>query len=108
MIFLLFVFILAFVFLLLFYFINYFLSLKDGYSNKLSSFECGFMRIGKIQTTFSIHFFIVMLMFVIFDLEIVMFLGLIISDVYSFFSFVFIIFFILGGFYMEWVYGKLV
>jgi hypothetical protein len=42
-----------------------------------------------------------MLMFVIFDLEIVIFLGILISDFSGFLRFFFIFLFILGGFYIE-------
>ena len=56
------------VLLFVFYIGNFVLRCKDFYKNKISSFECGFVRIGKIQNSFSIHFFIMMLMFVIFDL----------------------------------------
>lgn len=108
-VFLLFIlFVLSFLFVVLFYFINFFLSIKDFSKRKINSFESGFISIGKIQNSFSIHFFIMILMFVIFDLEIVMFLGILISDFFSFVSFVFIIFFIIGGFYIEWYYGKLI
>nr|YP_009312560.1 NADH dehydrogenase subunit 3 [Phocanema krabbei]AOV63322.1 NADH dehydrogenase subunit 3 [Phocanema krabbei] len=96
------------VLLLVFYLGNFVLSCKDFYKNKISSFECGFVSVGKIQNSFSIHFFIMMLMFVIFDLEVVMFLGVLISDVSSLVSFLMLLFFILGGFYMEWWYGKLI
>nr|YP_009113344.1 NADH dehydrogenase subunit 3 [Anisakis berlandi]YP_009355298.1 NADH dehydrogenase subunit 3 [Anisakis pegreffii]YP_537098.1 NADH dehydrogenase subunit 3 [Anisakis simplex]AAY43172.1 NADH dehydrogenase subunit 3 [Anisakis simplex]AES86027.1 NADH dehydrogenase subunit 3 [Anisakis berlandi]AES86039.1 NADH dehydrogenase subunit 3 [Anisakis simplex]AES86051.1 NADH dehydrogenase subunit 3 [Anisakis simplex]AES86063.1 NADH dehydrogenase subunit 3 [Anisakis simplex] len=94
--------------LLLFYLGNFVLSCKDFYKNKISSFECGFDSVGKIQNSFSIHFFIMMLMFVIFDLEVVMFVGILISDISSLLSFLMLLFFILGGFYMEWWYGKLI
>nr|AGV02084.1 NADH dehydrogenase subunits 3 [Bunostomum trigonocephalum] len=94
--------------LLLLYFFNFFLSVKDIMLLKVSAFESGFLGIGKIQNSFSIHFFIMMLMFVIFDLEIVMFLGLLISDISSFISFLILMLFIFGGFYMEWWYGKLI
>nr|YP_009142133.1 NADH dehydrogenase subunit 3 [Pseudoterranova azarasi]AKG63666.1 NADH dehydrogenase subunit 3 [Pseudoterranova azarasi] len=94
------------VLLLVFYLGNFVLSCEDFYKNKISSFECGFVSVGKIQNSFSIHFFIMMLMFVIFDLEVVMFLGVLISDVSSLISFLMLLFFILGGFYMEWWYGK--
>ena len=47
-------------------------------------------------------------MFVIFDLEIVIFLGLLVSDFSSFVSFIMLVFFIFGGFYIEWWFGKLV
>nr|AJL34385.1 NADH dehydrogenase subunit 3 [Caenorhabditis nigoni] len=96
------------VLLLAFYVINFVLSIKDMGKNKISAFECGFVSVGKIQNSFSIHFFIMMLMFVIFDLEIVMFLGILVSDLSSYVSFLLMFVFILGGFYMEWWYGKLV
>nr|YP_001795392.1 NADH dehydrogenase subunit 3 [Toxocara malaysiensis]CAL80805.1 NADH dehydrogenase subunit 3 [Toxocara malaysiensis] len=94
--------------LVVFYVGNFILSCKDFYKNKISSFECGFVSVGKIQNSFSIHFFIMMLMFVIFDLEVVMFLGVMVSDISSLGSFLLLLLFILGGFYMEWWYGKLV
>nr|YP_009347352.1 NADH dehydrogenase subunit 3 [Nippostrongylus brasiliensis]APU89576.1 NADH dehydrogenase subunit 3 [Nippostrongylus brasiliensis]BAV82757.1 NADH dehydrogenase subunit 3 [Nippostrongylus brasiliensis] len=98
----------AFFLLLLLYLLNFLLSIKNMELLKVSTFESGFLSIGKVQNSFSIHFFVIMLMFVIFDLEIVMFLGLLISDFTSFISFLMLMFFILGGFYMEWWYGKLV
>lgn len=82
--------------------------MKDLNKNKNSSFECGFVRVGIIQNSFRIHFFIIILIFVIFDLEIVIFLGILVSDFNSFLRFSFIILFILGGFYIEWWYGKLI
>nr|YP_009003409.1 NADH dehydrogenase subunit 3 [Toxascaris leonina]AGO85902.1 NADH dehydrogenase subunit 3 [Toxascaris leonina]QOS04443.1 NADH dehydrogenase subunit 3 [Toxascaris leonina]QST20098.1 NADH dehydrogenase subunit 3 [Toxascaris leonina] len=94
--------------LIVFYLGNFVLSCKDFYKNKISSFECGFVSVGKIQSSFSIHFFIMMLMFVIFDLEVVMFVGILVSDLNSLVSFFMLLLFILGGFYMEWWYGKLV
>ena len=94
--------------LLILYVLNFAISVKKSDLLKINAFESGFISVGKIQNSFSIHFFIIMLMFVIFDLEIVMFLGLIISDVSSFVSFFLLILFIFGGFYMEWWYGKLI
>lgn len=94
--------------LLIFYLGNFVLRCKDFYKDKISSFECGFSSVGKIQNSFSIHFFIIMLMFVIFDLEVVIFLGVLISDIRSLMSFLMLLFFILGGFYIEWWYGKLI
>lgn len=70
--------------------------------NKIRAFECGFVSVGKIQNSFRIHFFIMMLIFVIFDLEIVMFLGILVSDIRSYIRFLMIFIFILGGFYIEW------
>lgn len=89
------------VLLIVFYLINFLIRIKDSNKNKISAFECGFVRVGKIQNSFRIHFFIMMLIFVIFDLEIVIFLGIVVSDIRSFFSFLIVISFIVGGFYIE-------
>nr|AGY95396.1 NADH dehydrogenase subunit 3 [Hypodontus macropi] len=105
---LLFVVFFALFLLLMLYVLNFFMSVKKMDLLKVGAFESGFLSIGKIQNSFSIHFFIMMLMFVIFDLEIVMFLGLLISDVSSVVSFLLLMLFIFGGFYMEWYYGKLI
>nr|YP_010286273.1 NADH dehydrogenase subunit 3 [Aphelenchoides medicagus]UKS08876.1 NADH dehydrogenase subunit 3 [Aphelenchoides medicagus] len=90
------------------YLLNFFISKKNFFLAKNSSFESGFLSVGKIQKSFSIHFFIIMLMFVVFDVEIVMILGFVISDMSFFFSFFLIFLFILLGLYMEWYYLKLV
>nr|YP_010519802.1 NADH dehydrogenase subunit 3 [Rugopharynx australis]UXP34579.1 NADH dehydrogenase subunit 3 [Rugopharynx australis] len=105
---LLFVVLFALFLLLLLYVLNFAMSVKKMDLLKVNAFESGFLSVGKIQNSFSIHFFIMMLMFVIFDLEIVMFLGLLISDVSSIISFLLLMLFIFGGFYMEWWYGKLI
>nr|YP_009019468.1 NADH dehydrogenase subunit 3 [Chabertia erschowi]AHA52598.1 NADH dehydrogenase subunit 3 [Chabertia erschowi] len=99
---LLFVVLFALFLLLVLYLGNFVMSVKSNSLLKVSAFESGFLSIGKIQNSFSIHFFVMMLMFVIFDLEIVMFLGLLVSDVSSIISFFMLMFFIFGGFYMEW------
>nr|YP_009092398.1 NADH dehydrogenase subunit 3 [Aphelenchoides besseyi]AII79376.1 NADH dehydrogenase subunit 3 [Aphelenchoides besseyi] len=102
-----FIFLLGIFFIFLFFFLNYILSTSSSLYLKNSSFESGFLSIGKIQTSFSIHFFVVMLMFVIFDVEIVMVLGFILSDFSSLFIFFFVFLFILFGLYMEWFFMKL-
>ena len=96
------------VLLVVFYAGNFLISCKDFYKNKISSFECGFVRIGKIQNSFRIHFFIIILIFVIFDLEVVMFVGILVSDRSSLVRFLLLLVFIFGGFYIEWWYGKLI
>nr|YP_009672775.1 NADH dehydrogenase subunit 3 [Cylicocyclus auriculatus]QDE52614.1 NADH dehydrogenase subunit 3 [Cylicocyclus auriculatus]UHB41142.1 NADH dehydrogenase subunit 3 [Cylicocyclus auriculatus] len=105
---LLFVALFAVFLLLALYACNFVMSFKKNDLLKVGAFESGFVSVGKIQNSFSIHFFVMMLMFVIFDLEIVMFLGLLISDMSSLVSFFMLMLFIFGGFYMEWWYGKLV
>nr|QEO33936.1 NADH dehydrogenase subunit 3 [Teladorsagia circumcincta]BAV82841.1 NADH dehydrogenase subunit 3 [Teladorsagia circumcincta] len=93
--------------LVLLYLLNFVISVKKNELLKVSTFESGFVSVGKVQNSFSIHFFIIMLMFVIFDLEVVMFLGLLVSDLNSMIGFMMLMIFIIAGFYMEWWYGKL-
>ena len=88
--------------LLMLYMLNFVISLKKSEILKVNTFERGFVRLSKVQNSFSIHFFVIILIFVIFDLEIVMFLGLILSDFAAFVGFVILIFFIMLGFYIEW------
>jgi len=84
-----------------FYVLNFFLSLKFFSEVKMSPFESGFERIGKIHSSFRIHFFIIILIFVIFDLEVVILIGFLVRDLGFFINFTLIIFFVMGGFYME-------
>nr|YP_003097111.1 NADH dehydrogenase subunit 3 [Angiostrongylus cantonensis]ACT88794.1 NADH dehydrogenase subunit 3 [Angiostrongylus cantonensis] len=98
----------TFLLILLLYMVCFLMSLKENSLNKVNSFESGFLSLVKVQNSFSIHFFVLMLMFVIFDLEIVMFLGLLVVDVSSVVSFFMLFLFVLGGFYMEWFFGKLI
>nr|CAD90567.1 NADH dehydrogenase subunit 3 [Strongyloides stercoralis] len=96
----------SFLFVFFFYLFVCFASFFDFYFCKSTSFESGFMSVGLIQNSFSIHFFVIMIMFVVFDLEIVIFIGILISDLNSFVCFFFLFFFLFLFFYMEWYYGK--
>jgi len=87
---------------------EFFLSIKELKFGKITAFERGFKGFGKIQNSFRIHFFVMMLIFVIFDLEVVMFLGILVSDISAVSRFLFLFLFVLGGFYIEWWYGKLI
>ena len=64
---LLLVFFISFIFLSLSYFINY----QDNHFVKLSSYECGFLPFDDARGAFNIEFYLVGILFVIFDLEIV-------------------------------------
>lgn len=77
------------------------ISSKLSNTNKLTPFECGFSAVGSVHSPFSIHFFIVLIMFVIFDLEIILILGCVIREVFGLFVFTSLILFILGGLYLE-------
>jgi NADH-quinone oxidoreductase subunit A len=49
---------------------SYILGYKNGSSSKLSVFECGFDAFGDSRGRFEIRFFLVGILFIIFDLEI--------------------------------------
>lgn len=82
------------------------------YSEKLACFECGFISFLGHSGSFSLHFFIITILFLIFDVEIVLILplpilfGKILLGVETYLVGGFI-FAVLGGLYFEWRYGRL-
>lgn len=105
-----FVFILLFwgvFFCLVFFLIVFLFSLKRVTQSKLTAFERGFSGIKGLQSSFSIHFFLVILVFIIFDLEVVFFLGFLLGGALNFFSLFCFWWFVIGGLYLEWSFGKL-
>ena len=78
--------------------INFILTFVNPDDAKISPFECGFNSLtDQTRTIFHIHFFIVALLFLIFDLEIFYLVPLTVSMYYiSYYGFsIFIIFFII-------------
>nr|AXS65004.1 NADH dehydrogenase subunit 3 [Cucujoidea sp. 31 KM-2017] len=79
---------------------------------KSSPFECGFDPKNSARLPFSLHFFLIAIIFLIFDVEITLLLPMIISMKISnifYFSFMSIsfIFILLIGLYHEWNQGAL-
>ena len=94
--------ILAFVLL----FINVILAVHKPDESKVSAYECGFISIfGQTRSNFQIHFFLVALLFLVFDLEIVLIMpvGVTLYDIGTFGFSIFLIFFIILtiGFVLE-------
>src|ERR1700710_2149610 len=53
--------------------LNVLLAPRNPYESKISAYECGFLAIeGQTRSTFQIHFYIVAMLFLIFDLEILL------------------------------------
>nr|YP_010618330.1 NADH dehydrogenase subunit 3 [Camallanus lacustris]WAX01720.1 NADH dehydrogenase subunit 3 [Camallanus lacustris] len=103
-----FYFFLVVVFVFVFYVVYLVLSFKDHNMMKSSPFECGFSALGGVYNSFSINFFVIMVLFVFFDLEVVMFLGIILSEVLSGVGFMVLFLFVFLGFWAELLFGKLV
>lgn len=80
---------------------EFILSVKDGSIFKVIAFERGFKSVSKVQNSFRIHFFVIILIFIIFDLEVVIFLGILVSRSEILLIFLFLIIFVGGGFYIE-------
>ena len=84
---------------------TYFINLPSNDFEKHSAYECGFEPFGDARSFFDIHFYIVGLLFIIFDLEIVFLIPFIV-DLHNmtFFGYVNMVIFmavILAGFYYE-------
>jgi NADH-ubiquinone oxidoreductase chain 3 len=81
--------------------LNFFLSSKVFNFNKIRIFERGFISVFKVQISFSIHFFIIVVLFVLFDLEVVILLSVLIRRSLILVVFLGLIFFIFLGLYLE-------
>lgn len=80
-------------------------------SEKLFAFECGFEPIGNTKDLFSVHFYIVGILFLIFDLEIIFLYPWVIksqdSGFFGYCSILFFLIFLFLAFFFEWSEGVL-
>jgi NADH-quinone oxidoreductase subunit A len=87
------------------------LATKNPDKEKLSSYECGFSPFGDARAKFDVRFYLVAILFIIFDLEVAFLfpwavvLGKI-GDV-GFWSMIFFLFILTVGFVYEWKKGAL-
>lgn len=89
----------------LLYFVSYFLISKDVYFDRNIAYECGFNAFSDARQPFEVRFYLVGLLFIVFDLEIIFLFPYIVIDlVYGNFVvmsvFVLILFM---GFIYEWL-----
>jgi NADH:ubiquinone oxidoreductase subunit 3 (subunit A) len=80
-------------------------------TEKLSSYECGFDPFGDSRNPFNVHFYLVGILFIIFDLEITFLfpwsVSLNIIGIWGYFSMLFFLLFLGLGFIYEWLKGAL-
>ena len=94
-----------------FVFINFILSPKNPDPEKLSTYECGFEAFSDSRIEFDIRFYLVAILFIIFDLEIAFLFPWAISlgkiGLLGFWSMMIFLFILTIGFIYEWKKGAL-
>tara|TARA_B100001996_G_scaffold248918_1_gene192919 strand:+ start:85 stop:453 length:369 start_codon:yes stop_codon:yes gene_type:complete len=94
-----------------FIFLNYLFSPKNPDPEKLSAYECGFEAFDDSRMEFDIRFYLVAILFIIFDLEIAFLFPWAISlgnlGTLGFWSMMLFIFVLTVGFIYEWKKGAL-
>tara|TARA_Y100000590_G_scaffold7950_1_gene10030 strand:- start:2144 stop:2512 length:369 start_codon:yes stop_codon:yes gene_type:complete len=94
-----------------FIFINFVFSPKKPDPEKLSSYECGFEAFNDSRMEFDVRFYLVAILFIIFDLEIAFLFPWAISlgkiGLFGFISMMIFLFILTIGFIYEWKKGAL-
>lgn len=93
------------------FFISFILVPRHGNREKLSAYECGFDPFGDTRGRFDVRFYLVAILFIIFDLEITFFFPWILVlnriDFLGFSSMMLFLFILSVGFAYEWSKGAL-
>ena len=91
--------------------INFALSPKNPDPEKLSAYECGFSAFSDSRIKFDVRFYLVAILFIIFDLEIAFLFPWAISlgkiGIFGFVSMMIFLFILTVGFIYEWKKGAL-
>ena len=94
-----------------FIFLNFIFSPKNPDSEKLSAYECGFEAFSDSRMEFDVRFYLVAILFIIFDLEIAFLFPWAISlgniGILGFTSMMIFLFILTVGFIYEWKKGAL-
>ena len=96
---------------LIIFLLSYFLASQNYDFEKLSAYECGFQPFEDARNKFDIKFYLVAILFIIFDLEVsFLFPWVVYLDKISFYSFwgmIIFLFILTIGFIYEWMKGAL-
>ena len=88
---------------------NRFLKLNEGYFEKISSYECGFDAFSDARNPFDIKFYLIAILFIIFDVEVLFFFpwALTIKDLSfsAFYAMTVFMVILMVGFAYEWKKG---
>jgi NADH:ubiquinone oxidoreductase subunit 3 (subunit A) len=91
--------------------LSYFLVLKKYDKEKISIYECGFDPFGSTRGRFDVRFYLIAILFIIFDLEITYLFPWILSlnyiDNFGFFNMLLFLTILTVGFAYEWSKGAL-
>ena len=91
--------------------LNFLFSPKKPDAEKLSAYECGFEAFGDSRMQFDVRFYLVAILFIIFDLEIAFLFPWAITlgnlGLFGFFSMMLFLFILTIGFIYEWKKGAL-
>ena len=94
-----------------FIFLNFVFAPKNPDPEKLSAYECGFEPFNDSRMEFDVRFYLVAILFIIFDLEIAFLFPLAISlgkiGIFGFVSMMIFLFILTVGFIYEWKKGAL-
>nr|UZT67517.1 NADH dehydrogenase subunit 3 [Figites sp. ZJUH 20220009] len=91
-------------------FLNFMLSKKKNKNlNKITTFECGFDNVSMLRLPFSLQFYMISIIFLIFDVEISLIFPIVKTFNLKNFDnvFIFIILILILGLYYEWKEGSL-
>lgn len=105
-----FFFVISFISFVIFVF-SYSLALKNANQEKLSAYECGFNPFDDARVTFDVRFYLIAILFLIFDLEVSFLFPWSISlgslSVFGFWSMMLFLITLTIGFVYEWYKGAL-
>ena len=96
---------------IIFFFASFILTSQKGDNEKLSAYECGFDPFDDARNTFDVRFYLVAILFIIFDLEISFLFPWCITlgslPLFAYWSMFVFLFILTVGFVYEWKKGAL-